>query len=80
MAPIKTPWEKGRGVVSRDQPRVWNGSPSSLAPGDQSAPDWGRMTGRAAFEVGRQPSNLAPLVRQHRGRPLDSHSRGLLAP
>ena len=24
------------------------------------------MTGRAAFEVGRQPSNLAPLVRQLR--------------
>ena len=24
------------------------------------------MTGRAAFEVGRQPSNLTPLVRQLR--------------
>ena len=57
---------KRKGVVSRDQPLVWNGSPPSLAPCDLSAPDWGRLTGRAAFEGGRQPSNLALLVRQLR--------------
>ena len=57
---------KRKGGVSRDQPRVWNGSPPSLAPCDLSAPVKGRMTGRAAFEVGRQPSNLTPLVRQLR--------------
>ena len=42
------------------------GSPPSWAPCDPSAPDWGRVTGRAAFEGGRQPSNLALLVRQLR--------------
>ena len=58
---------------ARDQPRVWNGSPQSLAPGDLRVPDWGRMTGRAAFEDGRQPLNLAPLIRQLR-RPASGFS------